>query len=242
MFPKAPLVIPDGRLSRVRLATSALPWQSSQHGQGARARPHPPCTPWFPPRLVAERPLATLLRLSVRWWSLSPTAMTESPCASPPACPGGRRSYGRRRQTSSLCAARGVLLSPVWAGGCEPLRHRGPSRRSRCASFLACLAPSPGGSCGAWARCFPHDNGLPPVRNGSALHERPSSDFRRDAPIGAAVMRACAGSHVCSPPRSLLPIRPTSYGSRGVSVRASRGLFPPHAPDMLTVRIEPLTV
>ena len=34
----------------------------------------------------------------------------------------------------------------------------------------------------------------------------------------------------------------TSCGSRGFSVRASHGLFPPRAPDMLTVRIGPLTV
>ena len=149
MFPKAPLVIPDGRISRVRLATIAIPWQSSQHWQGSSARPHTPCTPWFTPRLVEELPLSTLLRLSVRWWSLSPTAMTESPFASTPALPGGMRYYGLMRQTSILCAARGVLLSTVYAGCCEPLLHRGPSRRYLCASFLACLDPYPGGSCGA---------------------------------------------------------------------------------------------
>src|SRR5215510_7966604 len=146
------------------------------------------------------------------------------------------------RQTSILCAARCALLSSVFAGCYEPLLHRGPSRRYLCASFLACLDPYPGGSCGASARFFPHDNGLPPVRNRSALHDSPSSDFRRDAHIGAAVILSCSGPQVCSPPRSLLPMPLPQHGSPGFYVRASRGLLPPHAPDMLSVRIGQLTV
>jgi hypothetical protein len=51
----------------------------------------------------------------------------------------------------------------------------------------------------------------------------------------AAVIRSCSGPQVCSPPRSLLPLRTRPYGSRGFYVRASRGLLPPHAPDMLPV-------
>lgn len=51
----------------------------------------------------------------------------------------------------------------------------------------------------------------------------------------AAVIRLCSGPQVCSPPRSLLPIRPTPYGSRDFYFRASHGLLPPRAPDMLTV-------
>jgi hypothetical protein len=57
----------------------------------------------------------------------------------------------------------------------------------------------------------------------------------------AAVMSSCAGPQVCSPPRSLLPLRHTPHGSRGLYVRASRGSLPPHAPDRLAVRIGPLT-
>jgi hypothetical protein len=51
----------------------------------------------------------------------------------------------------------------------------------------------------------------------------------------AVVIRSCSGPQVCSPPRSLLPIRHKPYGSRDFSIRASHGLLPPHAPDMLTV-------
>ena len=66
MFPKAPRVIPDGGLSPVRLATMAVPWQPSRHRGGSSARPHPPLTTRFTPRLVDALPLSTLLRLSVR--------------------------------------------------------------------------------------------------------------------------------------------------------------------------------
>src|SRR5262249_34333036 len=57
----------------------------------------------------------------------------------------------------------------------------------------------------------------------------------------AVVISSCSGPQVCSPPRSLLPIRHTPYGSRDFSIRASHGLLPPHAPDMLAVRIGQLT-
>jgi len=57
----------------------------------------------------------------------------------------------------------------------------------------------------------------------------------------AAVMRSCSGPQVGSPPRSLLPLRYPPHGSRGFYVRASRESLPPHAPDMLTVRIGQLT-
>ena len=48
----------------------------------------------------------------------------------------------------------------------------------------------------------------------------------------------CSGLQVCSPPRSSLPLRILPQGSRGFYIRAYRALLPPHAPDMLTVRIQ----
>jgi hypothetical protein len=70
----------------------------------------------------------------------------------------------------------------------------------------------------------------------------PMQRLQHGALFEAAVMPSRAGPQVCSPPRSLLPLRLTPHGSRGFSVRASRGLLPPHAPDILTIRIGPLTV
>ena len=47
----------------------------------------------------------------------------------------------------------------------------------------------------------------------------------------------CSGLQVCSPPDRSYRCD-TPQGSRGFYVRASRALLPPHAPDMLTVRIQ----
>ena len=64
---------------------------------------------------------------------------------------------------------------------------------------------------------------------------KPVQRFQYGALFEATVISLCSGPQVCSPPRSLLPIRCPPYGSRDFSIRASHGLLPPHAPDMLTV-------
>ncbi len=56
----------------------------------------------------------------------------------------------------------------VFAGCCQPLLGIAPSRRYLCESFLTCLDPYPGCSCGAQTRFFPQDNGLPGVMTRSA--------------------------------------------------------------------------
>ena len=101
-----------------------------------------------------------------------------------------------------LVARRGVLAA--WTTRCW---SRGPSRRYLCASFPACLDPYPGSLGGAYTRYFPPNIGLPPVRTGSALGIIPCSDFRTGRNFGAAVILSCSGPQVCSPPRSLLPLR-----------------------------------
>ena len=74
-----------------------------------------------------------------------------------------------------------------------------------CASFPACLAPYPGGSCGAHTRFFPHDSGLPPVRTGSALHNvRAATSARRP-------FRGCSHSLMFRPAGVLTtPVAPTA--------------------------------
>jgi len=133
-----------------------------------------------------------------------------------------------------------TLGQRVCAGCCQPRLGGGPSRRYLCVSFPACLDLYPGGSCGAHTRFFPHDSGLPRVRTGSALHNvRTATSVRR-------VFRGCSHSLMFRPTGLLAtPVAPTDIslcGSRGFSVRASHGLLPPRAPDMLTVRIGQLTV
>jgi hypothetical protein len=70
---------------------------------------------------------------------------------------------------------------------------------------------------------------------------KPVQRFQYGALLEAAVISSCSGPQVCSPPRSLLPLRLTPHGSRDFSIRASRRLLPSHAPDMLAVRIGQLT-
>ena len=101
-------------------------------------------------------------------------------------------------------------LAPRVCAGCgQPRLGGGPSRRDLCGSCPPCVDLDPGGSCGASTRFFPHDSGLPRVRTGAALHSVPDSDVRTPRFCGATVRRAWAGPAVCSPPRSLLPIRPS---------------------------------
>jgi len=70
----------------------------------------------------------------------------------------------------------------------------------------------------------------------------PYGDFCTGVLLGAADMRSCSGLWVCSPPRSLLPPGLIeTRGSRGFFVRASHGLFPCRASDMLAVCIGQLT-
>jgi hypothetical protein len=70
----------------------------------------------------------------------------------------------------------------------------------------------------------------------------PYNDFRTAIFLGAADIPLCSGLQVCSPPRSLRPIRPSSYGRHGFYFRASYSSFPPHTSDMLTARIGQLAV
>ncbi len=90
---------------------------------------------------------------------------------------------------SSLLRAHAPVLNPstasgfnlvrwVFAGYRQSLLRVGPSRRYLCESFPGCLAPYPGVFCGAFARFFPQNIGLPPVRTRSAPYKHhPYSDF-----------------------------------------------------------------
>ena len=64
----------------------------------------------------------------------------------------------------------------------------------------------------------------------------------RETFFGAAGIPLCSGLQVCSPPRSLRPIPPSSYGRRGFYFRASYSSLPLHTSDMLTARIGQLAV
>lgn len=108
---------------------------------------------------------------------------TESPFA-PSGCYPSRDGVSRHlgKRYPSFLAPMGSCADPysscwlwfslgqqVFAVCCQSLLGEGPSRRYLCESFPACLDPYPGCSCGAFARFFPQDFGLPYVVTRSAL-------------------------------------------------------------------------
>ena len=95
---------------------------------------------------------------------------------------------------------------PVFAGCCQPLVGVGPSRRCLWESFSACLDPYPGCSCGASARFFPQDNGLPDVMTRSAL-----GDAHTIATSVWCSFRGCSYSIIFRPANLLAPhVAPTA--------------------------------
>src|SRR4029077_4421554 len=80
--------------------------------------------------------------------------------------------------------------------------------------------------------------GLPKTLYRSASRWYPRTRFFRGLILEVADISLCSGLRFCSPPRSLLPLRILPQGSRGFYIRAYRASLPPHAPEMLTVRIQ----
>jgi hypothetical protein len=123
---------------------------------------------------------------------------------------------------------------------CSASSHRAAYalRRYLRESFPGCWIPYPGGTPCALT-CFFHDVvGLPQGKNGSASRVLSHEFLLLAGPCFEVADIRCSGLQVCSPPRSFLPLRILLQGSRGFYVRAYRALLPPHAPDMLTVRIQ----
>ena len=80
--------------------------------------------------------------------------------------------------------------------------------------------------------------GLPPERSGSASRFSPRIRLLAGGVFEAADISLCSGLRVCSSPRSFLPLLNVPQGSRDFYIRAERASLPPHAPDMLAVRIQ----
>jgi hypothetical protein len=131
------------------------------------------------------------------------------------------------------------LVWRVLAGCYQSPLPTAASRRYLQQSVLGCWIPYPGGTPCARA-CFFHGAiGLPQRKMGrlpAAIPLETTSCGGRTFEV--ADISLCSGLQVCSPPRSFLPLRILPQGSRGFYVRAYRALLPPHAPDMLTVRIQ----
>jgi hypothetical protein len=182
----SPPLIPDGRLSRVRLAASDG-MVVSQHGlprcleAQAHARIHPTYT-WFAVPLASGSVDHIGRAQSLVWCHLPGRHCTESPFASLGRYPAEGRvlttSTGVTR-SSSLLRTHAPDLHPlisyarwlgrrVLAGCCVPLLGGGPSR---CYLLNLCggaWTRTPSRFCGALTRFFPQNVGLTLRARGSA--------------------------------------------------------------------------
>src|SRR5215472_11899545 len=151
-----------------------------------------------------------------------------------------RHSYcGLSRQSSLALLSFGLgLVRGVFAGCNQPPLPAGPSRRYLCESFLGCRVPCHGGptECSCLFLPLCHRPSLNQQKVGFPL--RSANTTLRGVVFEAADIPLCSGLRFCLPPRLFLPLHILLQGSRGFYVRAERASLPPHAPDMLTVRIQ----
>jgi len=251
MFPIASVFIPDGRISRVRLATitfpyAVFPWSSP----GLSACSHTPVilTVYCVPRPYLD---SLLLRSeSHQLFRMGPAMCREFLCRSkvlpfpgmiqdhsPLALPGVHCYYKLMRQTYFLCSPPLLrFVRPVFAGCHKPLLIIGPSQRYLHRSFQRCLTPYPGSFCGAISHCFPQDIGLLPRNKGSAGCNIPHSNFGTGGVFGAVSILFCSDLFVCSPPW-LLALYVFAQASSDFYFRAEHGSLPNRASDMLTARM-----
>ena len=155
------------------------------------------------------------------------------------ALPLRRRYYGPMRQSLPVLLSFGLsLVRGVVAGCYQPRLPTGPSRRYPCESFLGCLAPCHGGPTECPCLFLPRYHRPSPTEVWVGFPLYPRTRFFRGAFFDAADIPLCSDLRVCSSPRSLLPLRLSPQGSRDFYPRAPRVSLPPHAPEMLTARIQ----
>lgn len=129
------------------------------------------------------------------------------------------------------------LVRGVLAGCYQPLLPAGSSRRYLCESFPGCLIPCHGGPTRCTYLFLPsRHRPSPSVNLGRLPATSRQNDFPADRVFEAADISLCSGLQFCSPPRSFLPL--LAQGSRGFYVRAEHASLPPHASDMLAIRIQ----
>jgi hypothetical protein len=253
-FPRAPRFIPDGRISRVRLATLA----AVRHGPFP-VTPKLKLWPAYAPDVAGLIHDSTPLPENTNWWALrpSPLPVTAPTKRREPLCPfevlplQGCPRRPPRRALPLLRRSYGLMCrSPNPPFGFASTIPRGLCR----------LLPAPAGS-GTFPtlslRVFPwmlgpvsrwlalvrkavssqRNIGLPRLGLGSACQNAPLSNVTVAQYFGTAVICLCSGLQVCLPPRLLPPLWGAPQGGRGVYVRAERMSLPSCASDMLAARI-----
>src|SRR5258708_9816789 len=117
------------------------------------------------------------------------------------------------------------LVRGVSAGCYQPLLPAGLSRRCLCESFPGCLGPCHGGAAECICLFLPPRHRPSPVHYRGRLPAFPRrNDFTTDPFFETAAFSLCSGPQVCSPPRSLLPLRLIVAGQPRL-LRPSRTCF-----------------
>src|SRR5215472_16443223 len=131
------------------------------------------------------------------------------------------------------------LVGGVFAGCHQSLLPAGPSRRYLRESFLGCWIPYPAVPQRALTCFFRCLIGLPHEGQGRLPANSPLETTSCGTLISERqIFLYVPASKFVLPPRSSPPLRIPPQGSRGFYVRAERASLPPHAPDMLTVRVQ----
>jgi len=239
-FFRGPPIIPDGRISQVRL--EALVSRPRAFPFVARFKRWYAYAPTPDGLLTAEVHLlrtAPVGAVSDRRAGNGTTKCPESLCRMsalplserrvPPLArtllPGHRSYRLIRRSRSSLLSFGLSLVRGVSAGCDQPLLPAGPSRRYLCESFFGCLGPCHGGFVECICLFLPPRHRPSPVHYRGRLPAFPRrNDFTTDPFFETAAIPLCSGPQVCSPPRSFLPLRLIVAGQPRL-LRPSRTCF-----------------
>jgi hypothetical protein len=229
----SPPLIPDSRISRVRLAAAAFPRRTFPH------RPRLKRTPAYTPDQFSytsdstfDHPFTLCFRFCVRTVGADTPATYREPLCTRQALPPWWRHHhrlGRRYPAllaptgscvgpESSCRTRSSLRRLVFAGCCASLLEAGPSRRYLRSPCTGAWTLTPPHSTGALTRFFPADIGLTSTLTGSACEISP----RRGFSAGTAISRLQSFRHVQAP----VLARPSDRAHHGICPRAA-GPFTP---------------
>ena len=229
-FPQAPLVIPHGRISRVRLATLAFPTGPSHDDGSLNADSSTPLAPIVYP-LARHYTAVTSLSGSKSWAvPRSCPSQGREPLCPPPGVTwcgviSGITSEGITLPSSLLRAHASdhmppvafgcpsdhgsvqVVVSPCWQmalpGVISAVLVEVPGPLPRSVPLVRMLVSS------QRASASPHSPQVRHTQTISAMQLQRRKDF------GAAVIPLCSGSPTCKTPRLHLPRRPTGPRAAG---------------------------
>jgi len=255
-FPPNPPLIPDGRISRVRLAATAIsrlpfPCRVGLKCSPAYPRPLPGYQSRFATRLpvspnpglvsggvAARQPLPTESPFA-RGWPGLPRLVLQAPVSR--CSPTFIARMSSCASPSSSRRLRLPLFLRVLAGCCEPLLHDGPSRRYLCYLPTGAWTPTP-----AALQVLLPVSSLKTLAFPSVISGRRSATARTATSVRIVLSGLQSFRYVQAPAFARHPgrsyLRALALSSDGFYFRAHRKSLPPYVPDMLTAQTGQLAV